>query len=53
MRFLAAIDYQSADDDCDRDLPAFADINQQSPKSLERNTDGLDWDRIAEKVGPS
>ncbi|KIM67872.1 hypothetical protein SCLCIDRAFT_20855 [Scleroderma citrinum Foug A] len=32
------------------DLPAFADINQQSPKSLERNTDGLDWDRIAEKV---
>ncbi|KAL4081961.1 hypothetical protein V8B97DRAFT_139631 [Scleroderma yunnanense] len=31
-------------------LPAFADMNQQSPRNLELNTDGLDWDRIAEKV---
>ncbi|KIO13068.1 hypothetical protein M404DRAFT_994019 [Pisolithus tinctorius Marx 270] len=31
-------------------LPTSHDMSERSPKSLERNCEGLDWDRIAEKV---
>ncbi|KAI6164961.1 hypothetical protein EDD17DRAFT_1802600 [Pisolithus thermaeus] len=31
-------------------LPTFHDMSERSPKSLECNCEGLDWDRIAEKV---
>ncbi|KAH7888000.1 Homeodomain-like protein [Phlebopus sp. FC_14] len=33
-----------------RGLPAFSDLREQPSNYLELNTEGLDWDRIAEKV---
>lgn len=33
-----------------RGRPAFSDVGDQSPNYLELNKEGLDWDRIAEKV---